>query len=75
MIAMRPSKLSREHKQRVLENQLKLAAERTVTDQVVDPVQLNMPMLVEVTLNHGAKRPARRSRRKPQNDQIEFSEI
>lgn len=54
--------MSREHAERVLEHQAKIAAEHARGAPARDP-QLNMPLIVEVK-SAVAKRPARRRRRK-----------
>ena len=71
MIRMLPPK-SREHRQRVLENQAKLAAHRAAAEQVAGAAQLNMPLLVEVKCSEAGKPLARRGKRKTRHDQPGF---
>jgi hypothetical protein len=67
--------MSREHRQRVLENQLRLAAQRDSPERTATGTQLKMPLLVEVKCGGAAKRPVRRSRRTAKNAQSDFGEL
>jgi hypothetical protein len=72
---MDPSK-SREHRMRVLQNQMKLAAERGVATRVghADP-QMKMPLIVEVKGNAATKPRVRRSRGGSRKGQPELGEL
>jgi hypothetical protein len=71
---MLPSK-SREHRIRVLENQMKLAAGREMTSRTeqAEP-QTRMPLIVEVKSGATTKQRVRRSRRSGK-DQPELGEL
>jgi hypothetical protein len=71
---MLPSK-SREHRIRVLENQMKLAAGRGMTSRTeqAEP-QTRMPLIVEVKSGATTKQRVRRSRRSGKN-QPELGEL
>jgi hypothetical protein len=67
------SEKSREHRQRVLEHQAKLAAERGATHGLQRDGQLAMPLIVEV--KDSPKKPrARRPRRNAQVRQLGLDE-
>jgi hypothetical protein len=70
------SSKSREHRVRVLENQVKLAAERGVAAPAgqVD-VQMRMPLVVEVKGGAATKQRVRRSRSGARKVQPELGEL
>jgi len=70
------SEKSREHRMRVLQNQSKLAAERSVpaAQEPRDP-QLRMPLIVEVKPGGIANQPPRRPRRKAAIDQPDLGKL
>jgi hypothetical protein len=72
---MQPSK-SHEHRMRVLENQVKLAAGQGVTAEQrgVDP-QLKIPLIVEVKEPAGSKQRVRRSRGKARAEQPDLGDL
>ncbi len=72
---MLPSK-SREHRLRVLENQIKLASEGSLPTRggQGDP-QMRMPLVVEVKGSATTKQRVRRSRGRSRTDQPEFGEL
>ncbi len=70
------SSKSREHRVRVLENQVKLAAERGVAVPAEQTdVQMRMPLVVEVKSGAGTKQRVRRSRGRAGKDQPELGEL
>jgi hypothetical protein len=69
------SSKSREHKQRVLDNLAKVAAEREAVARAGhNEPQMRMPLLVEVKSGAGAKQRARRPRGRSRKDQPELGE-
>jgi hypothetical protein len=70
---MLPSK-SREHRMRVLENQARIAAERTGPAEGVADPQKRMPLLVEVKSSPPKQR-SRRTRDRPKTDQADFGDL
>lgn len=60
---------------RVLENQAKIAAERSASGRTGRDPQLKMPLIVEVKRSATTKPPARRTRRKPDTGQPDLGDL
>jgi hypothetical protein len=69
-----PSSISREHRMRVLENQAKIAAERSASVGNARDPQLKIPLIVEVKRS-ATKPPPRRTRRKPDPGQPDLGDL